>query len=191
MRVLIMQDGISATRLKEWLLRYEFNIVAELGSHQHLAQRVSEMLPDVLIVDTPSPSQQILDQLRKIQQKHPRPILIFSKDGRNETIKAAIQHGATSYLAGNVNMERLPTIMRVAQARFDEEKIRRKELDELQSELTQLKAVTRAKAIIMKVKRCSEDEAHRSLREIAMSRGLTIGEIADQVVEMSKLLGSI
>lgn len=191
MRVLVMNDtGRPATRLKEWLQRYDFNVIAELGSHHHLAQRVCEMLPDAIIVDTSSPSPQMLEQIVQVNTRHPRPILLFSKDGRNEMIKTAIRRGVTSYMVGNVNLERLPVIMRVAQARFEEDRDRRKELDDLKSELHQLKAVTRAKAIIMKVKHCSEEEAHRSLSEIALSRNMPIGAIAEQVVEMAKLLGN-
>ncbi len=41
----------------------------------------------------------------------------------------------------------------------------------------------------MKARGMSEDEAYQALRRMAMDRGKRLGEIAQQLIEMSELLG--
>ena len=189
MQLLVMNDtGRPAARLKDGLQRCGYILVAELGTAEHLAQHVADTLPDTVIIDTCSPGQMLLDQVQAIHRRYARPIVMFCTDARSESIRAALRRGVTSYLAGSVNLARLPGILRVAQARFEEDRLRMKCLDDMKSEVAQIKAVTRAKAIIMHVRHCSEDDAHRALQELAMHRGMRLNEAAMRVIEMSTLL---
>jgi two-component system, response regulator / RNA-binding antiterminator len=49
--------------------------------------------------------------------------------------------------------------------------------------------VERAKGILMKEKKLSEDEAYRALRKLAMDRSVSMSAIAEQVINVAKLLG--
>lgn len=62
------------------------------------------------------------------------------------------------------------------------------ELEEVKQRLAERKAVERAKGILMKQRGCSEEEAFRALRTLAMQRGLKLAEVARQVIDVSSLL---
>ena len=63
------------------------------------------------------------------------------------------------------------------------------EVDRLRLQLAERKAIERAKGILMKQRGCSEEEAFAALRTLAMQRGLKLGEVARQVIDVSSLLG--
>ena len=70
-------------------------------------------------------------------------------------------------------------IIDVAIARFREFQALKDELDATRSQLAERKAVEKAKGLLMKHKKISEDEAYQSLRKMAMDRNKRIADIAD------------
>jgi response regulator NasT len=62
-------------------------------------------------------------------------------------------------------------------------------LHDTRRSLEERKLVERAKGILMKQRNMGEEEAHAALRRLAMERGLRLGEVARQVIDVSALLG--
>jgi response regulator NasT len=54
--------------------------------------------------------------------------------------------------------------------------------------LQERQAVDRAKALLMSKQGLSEQEAYRKLREVAMSKGMRIGEIARRMLDLADLI---
>jgi len=79
--------------------------------------------------------------------------------------------------------------VRVALARFENERAIRAERDEAQTKLAERKVVERAKGILMRKRGIGEDEAYHALRRIAMDKNLRMSEIAERLISMSDLLG--
>ena len=63
------------------------------------------------------------------------------------------------------------------------------ELAQTKSKLAVRKLIDRAKGILMKEKKLSEEEAYRLLRTLAMDRSAPLGTVAEQVITYTKLLG--
>ena len=61
------------------------------------------------------------------------------------------------------------------------------ELAEARQALEERKLLGRAKALLMKQKQMSEDEAHRLLTRIAMNEGKRLGEVAKAVISMAEM----
>jgi response regulator NasT len=74
-------------------------------------------------------------------------------------------------------------------ARFEAFQAVKDELEKTRTKLGERKLIERAKGILMKEKRVSEDDAYRLLRKLAMDRNLSLGAIAEQVITVAKLLG--
>ena len=70
-------------------------------------------------------------------------------------------------------------IIDVVIARFREFQALKDELDATRSQLAERKTVEKAKGLLMKHKKISEDEAYQSLRKMAMDRNKRIADIAD------------
>jgi response regulator NasT len=85
--------------------------------------------------------------------------------------------------------DRLQPILDVAVARFEREQALREELRNAHTKLVERKVIERAKGFLMQQKGVSEDEAFRLLRKLAMDRNAKLLEVAQQVVDVAKLLG--
>ena len=126
---------------------------------------------------------------RPSARDNPRPIVLFTEDRANATIQAALKAGVSAYVVAGMQADRLQPILDVAVARFEREQALREELRDAQTKLVERKVVERAKGFLMQQKGVSEDEAFRLLRKLAMDRNAKLLEVAQQVVDVAKLLG--
>ncbi len=79
-------------------------------------------------------------------------------------------------------------ILDMAISRFNAYSRMARELEEARSELENRKLVERAKGILMKSKKITEDEAYKLLRSTAMKQNRKIAEIAQSLVLAAGLL---
>lgn len=164
-------------------------VACALGSPLALPARIEEHGPDVVLIHTVSPSRDVLEQLAAMSSSAPRPVVMFTGDGDELTIRAALRAGVSAYIVDGLAPERLEPIMRVAIERFEAEQALRGELEETRARLAERKLVERAKGLLMKERQVSEEEAFASLRTLAMQRGVRLGEAAQQVIDVFSMLG--
>lgn len=190
LRVLLVDETFErAALLKHALQEAGYRIAAHVSSSADLPGLVTELKPDVIILDTESPDRDTLEHLCLISRDQPRPIVMFTHDDDSEKIRAAIRAGVSAYVVDGLKSERLRPIMDVAMARFNEYQAMRRNLEKAESQLVERKDVDRAKGILMKQRGWSEEEAYQALRKMAMDKGVKIGEVAQQVISIAELLG--
>jgi response regulator NasT len=190
MRVLVVDESPGRTAiLREGLERAGHEVVAALASPIELLRAVEKSQPEVIIIDTDSPSRDVLEHVVIISRDEPRPIVMFSDDDAPDTIRDAVRAGVSAYVVDGLDAARLKSIIEVAIARFDEYQRLRSELAEVNLKLSERKLVERAKGILMKSRGMVEDEAYRALQRMAMERGKRLGEIAQQLIDVTGLLG--
>ena len=178
MRVLVVDESPERTVvLRDGLERAGYEVAAALAAPIELLRAVEQVRPDVIIIDTDSPS-----------RDEPRPIVMFSSDDAPDTIRDAMRAGVSAYVVDGLDAARVKSIVEVAVARFDEYQRLRAELAEANLKLSERKQVERAKGILMKARGMDEDEAFQTLRRMAMDRGKRLGEIAQQLIDMADLL---
>jgi response regulator NasT len=190
MRVLVVDESPERTAvLRDGLERAGYEVVAALASPIELLRAVDQTQPDVIIIDTDSPSRDVLEHVVMISRDAPRPIVMFSSDAAPDSIRDAVLAGVSAYVVDGLDAARVKSIVEVAVARFGEHQRLRAELAEANLKLSERKRIERAKGILMKSRGVGEDEAYRMLRRIAMDRGKRLGEIAQQLIDMAELLG--
>ena len=190
LRVMLVDDTQKdVSLLKEALIAAGYQVVAEESSPARLPQRVGELRPDVIIIDTDSPSRDVLEQVVIVSRDDPRPIVMFTDDGDSATIQAAIKAGVTAYIVAGMQPDRLKPILEVAQARFDADRALREELRTAHERLADRKIIEKAKGVVMQQKQISEDEAFRLMRKLAMDRNDTLLQVAQQLLGVAQLLG--
>jgi len=189
MRVLVVDESPErAAILREGLERAGYEVVAALAAPIELLRAVEQVRPDVIIIDTDSPSRDVLEHVVLITRDQPRPIVMFSNDDAPDTIRDAMRAGVSAYVVDGLDAARVKSIVEVAVARFGEHQRLREELADANLKLEERKLVERAKGILMKARSMDEDEAFQALRRMAMDRGKRLGEIAQQVIDMADLL---
>ena len=177
-----------ALEICEGLTRAGHMVAAVLPDAFNLHDQVQHLAPDVVLINTDSPSRDTLENLAALDQKMPRPVLMFAEDDADDVIRQAMRAGVSSYVVDGLSPDRLQSLLKVATLRFDEYQTLRQERDNAQRKLSERVLVDRAKGLLMKSRGLSEDEAYHALRKLAMERGRKIGEVAEQIISAADIL---
>jgi response regulator NasT len=194
MRVLVIDELAEdleerAETLREGLERAGHEVVASLSSPLELLRAVERLRPDVIVIDTESPTRDVLEHLVIVSQSSPRPIVMFASDSGGEAIREAVRAGVSAYVVDGLDAGRVHTIVEVACARFDELQRLKVELADANLKLSERKLVERAKGLLMQSRGISEDQAYHALRKLAMSKKQRLGDVAQQLIDSAELLG--
>ncbi|MFY8112856.1 MAG: ANTAR domain-containing response regulator, partial [Rhabdaerophilum sp.] len=117
-----------------------------------------------------------------------KPIAMFVDQSDSSMMEAAIEAGVSAYVVDGLRKERVKAIMDMAIARFNAYSRLRSELEGTRQALEDRKAVDRAKAILMKTRGMSEDEAHHLLRRTAMRENRRMGDVARALIGSASLI---
>jgi two-component system, response regulator / RNA-binding antiterminator len=189
-RILVVDESDDrAAILRDALTAAGHEVTASLSSPLELLRTVDALRPDVIVIDTESPTRDVLEHLVIVTRESPRPIVMFATDSGGDAIREAVRAGVSAYVVDGLEAARVNTIVQVACARFDEFQRLREELAEANLRLSERKLVERAKGLLMQSRGLSEEEAYHSLRKLAMSRKLRLGDVAQQLLDAAELLG--
>ncbi|MBN3792816.1 ANTAR domain-containing protein [Burkholderia sp. Ac-20353] len=183
LRVLLVTDTQKPIGdLRDALARLGYEMLAEVATPARLPAAVEAQRPDVVIIDTESPSRDTLEQLAVMNATAPRPVLMFSHDADQTLIRAAVGAGVSAYLVEGLSAERLAPILEVALARFSHDDALRRRLADVERELEDRKLIDRAKRTLMERRKLSEPDAYAALRKRAMDQGIRIVDAARQML---------
>jgi two-component system, response regulator / RNA-binding antiterminator len=190
LRVMIVDDSEERSLyLRLMLEQVGYTVVAEVFEPRRIYDAVAERKPDVIIIDTESPSRDTLEHIAVLSETAPRPIVMFSADRASDIIREAVQAGVSAYIVDGLDAARVQPIIEVAMARFESFQAVKSELAQVKTKLSERKLVEKAKGVLMKARSIDEDAAYGALRKMAMERNLTIGEVSRQLLAVSDLLG--
>ena len=184
MRVLVVDESPErAELLREGLADAGYEVAASISSPLALLKTIDRLQPDIIVIDTESPSRDVLEHLVVMSQHTPRPVVMFASDAEPEKIREATRAGVSAYVVNGLSKERIKAIVDVAVARFEEMQGLRTQLAEANQKLSDRKLVDRAKGILMKTRGLDEDAAYSLLRRTAMDRKLKLAEVAQLVLD--------
>ncbi len=182
--------------LRIGLLESGFNLVAVLPGDTFLHERLSQLQPDLIIVDAESDARDALEHVVFATRDDRRPIVMFTNDNDTSHVKDAVAAGVSAYIVAGLSSERIRPILDVAMARFQHEQSLRQQLAETRSELdlrtTELlerKVIDRAKGLLMQRQSLTEQQAYDKLRKTAMDKGLRLADVAQRMLDVADLLG--
>ena len=156
-----------------------YQVAAILADSANLTAEVEKLQPDVILIDTESPSRDTLENLAVVNKNMPRPVVIFTQEEGQSAIRDVVD---------GLDTRRLKPIVDVARARFEDTQAMRRELDEISRKLSDRKVVDKAKGILMKARGLDEEAAYHAMRKLAMERGQTIAKVARDVIDMARVL---
>lgn len=150
---------------------------------------VTRIQPDVVLIELDSPNRDTLEQVREIRDRQPTPVVMFAQDQDAQTVHAAVQSGVCAYMVDRVDRGTIRPAISLAMATFDAYRKVRLEADGYRRELDTRKRLDQAKAILMRQRDIGEEEAHRTLRKMAMDENQKLAKIADGVIAAHRLRG--
>ena len=188
-RILIIDDVRDrAAWLKTSLELAEYVVVGLLSWEQVDERSIQAASADVIIVDADAPGRDTLEQISLMSTTLEKPVVVLGAQNDQRSIQEAMRAGVSAYVAHTIQGEDLSGIIQVAAARFAEYKKLRDELKEAKNQLSERKLVDRAKGILMTDHGYSEPEAYKRMRNMAMSRGKRLSEVAEAII-IAKELG--
>ncbi len=182
------QEAVRSRELRIGLLECGYNIIAVLPADSFLAQRITQLQPDMIIVDAESDARDALEHVVMATRDERRPIVLFTEDNDTTHVKAAVAAGVNAYIVAGLAPDRIRPIMDVAMARFEHEQSLRQELQSARSELQDRKTIDRAKGLLMQRQNLSEQDAYEKLRKTAMDKGLKLADVAQRMLDVADLL---
>ena len=164
-------------------------LVACVAVDADLLSAVESCDPDIILIDVEAPGRDTLEGLATVQANVPRPMVMFSQDDNNETIKRATSPGVSAYVVDGLQIKRVRPIIDAAVARFQHFNLLKSELKRARHQLQERKDIERAKGIIMEQRGVTEAVAYQSMRKLAMDTNKKLSDIARSIIQTAALLG--
>jgi len=178
----------SNQNLHETLSALEFELVEVAKNTTDLLKRVEELCPDVLILSVDFLDAFTLDQLIRVNQSYPLPIVVFAKQHAPEILNTVVEVGVTSYVVDDIQAHRLPVIIDLAMVRFAKIHSLSTELQHAKEKLSERKLIEKAKGILMQQKGLSEEQAYSQMRTTAMNQGQSMARLSERIIAVFEML---
>jgi response regulator NasT len=101
------QEAERSRSLRIGLLENGFNLIATLPADVFLAERISQLQPDLIIVDAESGARDALEHVVMATRDERRPIVLFTNDNDTSHVKDAVAAGVSAYIVAGLESERI------------------------------------------------------------------------------------
>jgi response regulator NasT len=184
---IVDESPIRAAILEDGLREAGFLHVERIAETHSLLARIYAMDPDVILIDLENPSRDMLEQMFQMSRAVKRPVAMFVDQSDSASIQASVDAGVSAYIVDGLKKERITSILDLCISRFNAFSRLQGELDQAKDALEERKIIDRAKGVLMKVKKLSEEDAYALLRKTAMNENKKIVEIAQSVLTAAEL----
>jgi response regulator NasT len=186
--ILISDEPEVSEKLSAALADTDYNIMFEASTLQQLLSLQWQVEPELIIAVFSTSDSQTLSKFKVINEQFPMPVVIFTRDDRDDAIEQAIQAGVSAYIVDGFREDRVLPILRTAIARFQQYQSMQQHIKELKTTLADRKIIDKAKGLIMQQRNCTEDEAYRLLRTSAMNQNMRLAQLAQNLLATASLL---
>lgn len=188
LKVLTITSDVDAFARLQSSLSTEYALQRVPDAEDTLSFGFAETAQDIVLILRTDVTAAYLEGLRDMLAKSPIPVILFAEADPYHVAPIAIRYGVTSFVVAGFEPRRVPTLIEVSIERFKLHQALRNELTKSQEELAARKVIERAKGLLMEKKQLNEQEAYRSLRELAMRQSKSIKEVAETLILYSDIL---
>jgi response regulator NasT len=182
-RVVIAEDeAIIRLDLKETLQEEGYEVVGETGRGDEAVRLVTDLAPDLAILDIKMPGMDGLEAAAAISADRRSAVLILTAFSQRDLIEQARDAGALAYLVKPFQRSELIPAVEVALGRFREMQALFDQNTSLEEQLETRKVVDRAKGKLMDEHSMAEADAFSWIQRRAMQDRRTMRAVADDVV---------
>jgi response regulator NasT len=162
--------------------RCKSQVLGEAVTGADMTRLVLTQEPDVVVFDVRLRDGNGLEVLRQIYQERPVAAVAMVEDRDQDAVRRVMGEYHLAYLLKPVEAHQLEPAVLAAWARWSVCRQLQDENNNLKQTLQNRKVIERAKGVLMKRFRCSEDVAFRRLQKGAMNRRTTMVCLAQAVL---------
>lgn len=183
MRVMLVEeDQQRLAWVRNELEQAGLEVIAHGGSLIEIEAEVEREKPDLIIVESESPSRDTLEQLCVLSPICPHPIVMFTDDADSDKLRRAVRAGVSAYVVSGLAADRVRSVLDAALARFEAYRDLQARLAQAQSTLDDKERIECAKRLLIKREGMSEEDAYHAMRRLAMDERLSLAEIASRIL---------
>jgi AmiR/NasT family two-component response regulator len=183
--LVLCEDEMRRATFTADLMSVGFHVLGACDCHM-LVREVVRLAPDGVVAWTGRLEGEWLRALTHLRETEPRPVLLFTADAEVERLAQALDAGVHGCVVQAYAPARLRVEWHLARLRFERERELRHSLDELQQRFEERKLVDRAKGLLMRATRMTEDEAFRALRRASMQGNRRVGQVSLELIDAAR-----
>ena len=189
LKILVVEsDEARAREIIDALKDGGWSDVLVIATSTALERMLKQHNPDIVLIDLANPDRDTLEHLSLVSNARSRPVAMFVDHSDEVMTQAAIAAGLSAYVVNGLQKDRIKPVLETAIARFRMVAKMQSELDAAKQALTDRKTIDRAKGLLMRTRKISEDEAYGLMRKTAMDQGRKVIDVALALVTASELL---
>ena len=181
--LLVDDEPLLRMDTKDILESHGYEIIGEASDGFEAVEMCKKHKPDLVIMDIEMP---ILDGIKagKIicKENLAGGVLLLTSFEDKEYVEKAKSIGAYGYLVKTASEKSLIPTIEMCLNKVNEFEKMKKDLEKVNSKLNERKLVERAKGILIREFKISEDEAYTRIRKLSMDRRTTMAEIAKIII---------
>jgi two-component system, response regulator PdtaR len=183
-RVVVAEDeALIRMDIVEVLTEAGFDVVGQASDGEAAVELVRDLLPDLVVMDITMPKLDGLSAAEMIGKERLAPVVMLTAFAQPEFVARASEAGAIAYVVKPFTPERLLPQIEVALARYQEILAVEAQYADALERLETRKLLDRAKGLLLDKMKLSEPEAFRWIQKASMDRRLTMGEVAQAVID--------
>lgn len=189
LKILVVEsDEVRAREIIDALKDGGWSDVLVIATSTALERTLKQHNPDIVLIDLANPDRDTLEHLSLVSNARNRPVAMFVDHSDEVMTQAAIAAGLSAYVVNGLQKDRIKPVLETAIARFRMVAKMQSELDAAKQALTDRKTIDRAKGLLMRARKISEDEAYGLMRKTAMDQGRKVIDVALALVTAAELL---
>lgn len=189
LKILVVEpDKVRAPEIIDALKDGGWSDVLVIATSTALERTLKQHNPDIVLIDLANPDRDTLEHISLVSSARSRPVAMFVDHTDEIMTQAAISAGLSAYVVNGLQKDRIKPVLETAIARFRMVAKMQSELDAAKQALTDRKTIDRAKGLLMRARKISEDEAYGLMRKTAMDQGRKVIDVALALVTAVELL---
>jgi AmiR/NasT family two-component response regulator len=182
-RVVVAEDeSLIRLDLVEMLGEEGYEVVGEAGDGEQAVALVTELRPDLVVMDVKMPKLDGISAAEKIASQRIAPVVMLTAFSQRELVDRAREAGAMAYVVKPFGKDDLVPAIEIAMARYAEILAVEAEVADLEERLESRKIVDKAKGLLQVGLGLTEPEAFRWIQKTAMDLRKSMREVAEGVI---------